>query len=174
MRKLKIKKHLLFIFCNLSFVLLFSGCGLYSFTGTSISPEVKTVSVQYFNNYAPIVQPTLSQLLTETLKERFQNQTRLTLVERGGDLNFKGTITGYSTSPAAIQSNETAALNQLTITITVKFTNSIDEKQNFEKTFTRFEQYSSKQNFSSVEASIDKQIVDALVDDIFNNSVINW
>jgi hypothetical protein len=160
---------------SILFVIFFNSCSsIYSFTGTSISPDIKTVSIQYFNNYAPIIQPTLSQLLTESLKEKFLTQTKLTLVDKDGDLNFKGTITGYSTSPVAIQANEKAALNRLSITISVKFTNNKDDKQNFETTFTRFEDYQSNSNLSAIEETLDKQIVDALVDDIFNKSVINW
>ena len=166
--------HSLTIIIFIVIAIFFNSCSIYSFTGTSISPDIKTVSIQYFNNYAPIIQPTLSQLLTESLKEKFLTQTKLTLVDKDGDLNFKGSITGYSTSPVAIQANEKAALNRLSVTISVKFTNNKDDKQNFETTFTRFEDYQSNSNFSAIEETLDKQIIDALVDDIFNKSVINW
>ena len=170
------KKKSIFIFSIFifQFSFLFYGCGVYSFSGASISPEIKTVSIQYFNNYAPIIQPTLSNILTESLKDKFLSQTKLTLVKQNADLNFKGSITGYSTSPVAIQANETAALNRLSITINVKFTNSKDEKQNFETVFTRYEDYPSDKSLSEVEPTLNKQIVDALIEDIFNKSVINW
>ena len=156
----------------LSFLL--EGCGIYSFNGASIPPEAKTVSIQYFPNYAPLVQPTLSQTLTDALQSKFTAQTRLTLVDKGGDLSFEGAITGYSTSPTAITSNETAALQRLTITVKVKFTNKLDSKQDFETTFTRYADYDATKSLSSVEDELIRQINEMLVDDIFNRAVVNW
>lgn len=146
----------------------------YSFTGASIAPDVKTVSVQFFKNNAPLANPTLSQSFTEALKDIFNSQTNLGLVASGGDLNFEGAITGYSTSPVAIQGNDAAALNRLTITVSVKFTNLKDEKQNFEQSFSRFADYSSSENLSSVEANLIRDINGQLVQDIFNRAVSNW
>jgi len=164
-----------FLFISALLILLLHGCKIkYSFTGASIAPEVKTVSVQYFPNYAPLVQPTLSQTFTESLKDKFLSETNLVLVEGAGDMNFEGAITGYSISPIAIQGNETAALNRLSITIKVKFTNTKDEKQNFDTAFTRYEDYESSLDLSSVEEGLIKQINDQLVELIFNKAVVNW
>ena len=91
----------------------------YSFTGASISPDIKTVSIQYFPNMARLVNPNLSQVFTESLKEKFLSQTNLSLVNNIGDLNFEGEIVEYYTKPMAIQGDETAALNRLTIKIRV-------------------------------------------------------
>ncbi len=146
----------------------------YSFTGASIAPDVKTVSIQFFKNNAPLANPTLSQSFTEALKDIFNSQTNLGLAASGGDLNFEGAITGYSTSPVAIQGNDAAALNRLTITVSVKFTNLKDEKQNFEQSFSRFADYSSSENLSSVEANLIRDINGQLVQDIFNRAVSNW
>ncbi|HIA36397.1 MAG TPA: hypothetical protein EYM84_11040 [Flavobacteriales bacterium] len=156
-------------------VLIFSGCKIkYSFTGASIPPEAKTVSIQYFPNNAPLVQPSLSQLLTEALKDRFLTETNLALVEQNGDLNFEGSIINYVVTPVAIQGDETAAMNRLSITIRVKFINIIDEKQNYENNFSRYEDYLSTSDLSSVEEELITTINVQLVDDIFNKAVINW
>jgi len=152
-----------------------SGCKVnYSFSGGSIDPKIKTISIQYFPNNSILVQPTLSQVFTEALKDKFSSQTKLLLVKKGGDLNIEGAITGYNTQPVAIQGNQTAAMNRLTITVNVKFTNILDEKQNFEQTFSRYEDYLSSQNLSAVEATLIKDIDDMLVEDIFNKTVVNW
>jgi hypothetical protein len=146
----------------------------YSFTGGSVDPKVKTVSIQYFPNKASIVVPTLSQTFTQALRDRFSTQTRLTLVNYNGDMDIEGSITGYAVQPEAIQANQTAALNRLTITVEVKFTNKIDEKQNFEQSFARFEDYSSSQNLSAVQDGLIQDINSALIDDIYNKTVVNW
>jgi hypothetical protein len=147
----------------------------YSFTGASISPDVKTVSIQFFANNASLVVPTLSRVFTDALKDYFTSQTNLVLVDRTGDLNLEGSITGYAVQPVAIQGNETAAMNRLTISVTVKFTNKKNEKQNFEnKVFSRYQDYPSSQNLSAVQDQLIKLIDDQLISDIFNQAVVNW
>jgi hypothetical protein len=156
-------------------VLLHNSCRVnYSFTGASISPKVKTVTIQYFPNQASLVVPNLSRALTDALRDYFTSQTNLILLDKGGDLNIDGAITGYVVQPIAIQGNETAAMNRLTITVSVKFTNKTDEKQNFETTFSRYEDYQSNLNLSTVQDGLIKEINDKLVQDIFNKAVVNW
>lgn len=154
-------------------IMLLGGCS-YSFTGASISPEVKTVSIKYFPNYAPYTQPTLSQTFTEKLKDRFLNQTSLSLLSSGGDLNFEGAIVDYKNLPTAIQTGDKPGLNRLTIKVKVNFTNNKDPKQNFETTFERFAEYDSNKQLIEVEGTLITQITDQLIDDIFNKSVVNW
>ena len=156
-------------------VFLLGSCRVnYSFTGASISPNVKTVTIQYFPNKASLVVPTLSRSLTDALRDYFTSQTNLVLVDKGGDLNIEGAITGYVVQPIAIQGNETAAMNRLTITVNVIFRNKTNEKQNFETTFSRYEEYQSSLNLSSVQDGLIKQINDKLVQDVFNKAVVNW
>ena len=110
--------------------LVSSSCRMsYSFTGASIPIEAKTISIDYFPNQASLVVPSLSQTLTEALRNRFITQTPLQLIRRNGDLNIEGSIISYITQPVAIQGTEQAALNRLTISVRVKFTNKFDEKQ---------------------------------------------
>jgi hypothetical protein len=149
-------------------------CGVYSFTGASISPDVKTFSVQYFSNRAQLVQPLLSQAITERIKERFIAQTNLRQIDREGDIRFEGYISDYRTAPVAIQGTETAALNRLTISVVVKFVNTKDAKQNFETTFTRYADYDSRKSLAEVETALIDEVNRQLVDDIFNKSVSNW
>lgn len=153
---------------------IFSGCGLYSFTGASISPEVKTVSINYFSNNSAIMVPSLSQSFTEALKDKFVSQTSLVLVESGGDLHFEGNIMDYKTTPINIQGNETAAQSRLTITVNLKFTNKNDDKKDFESVFFRFADYDSNLNLSDIEEDLIKDINNQLVEEIFNKAVVNW
>jgi hypothetical protein len=108
------------------------------------------------------------------LRNYFTSQTNLVLVDRGGDLNLEGSINQYAVVPVAIQGNETAALNRLTISVNVKFSNKTDTKQNWDVTFSRYRDYSSSFNLSSVQEGLIKEITDDLVQDIFNKAVVNW
>ena len=156
-------------------VLLLVSCRVnYSFTGASISPNVKTVTILYFPNQAPLVVPDLSRSLTDAIRDYFTSQTNIVLVDRGGDLVIEGAITGYAVQPIAIQGNETAAMNRLTITVNVKFTNRTNEKQNFETSFSRYQDYQSTLPLIAVQDALIKEINDQLVQDIFNKSVVNW
>lgn len=167
-----IKKIKFFLFSIT--LLLINGCGVYSFTGASISPDIKTISIQQFPNLAMLVQPTLSQSFTMTLRDKFASQTNLNVLQNNGDLNIEGEITGYTNQPVAIQGNQQAALNRLTITVKVRFTNKKNNKQDFESTFTRYRDYSSQSNLSAVENDLIKEINTDLVEDIFNKAVVNW
>lgn len=150
------------------------GCGVYSFTGASIPPEAKTVSIQYFPNNALIVNPMLSSELTNALRDRFMSQTNLDLIDKNGDLAFEGEITDYSTNPVAIQSDQTAGLNRLSISVNVRFFNKFDESKSFETRFSAYEDYPSEQDLNAVQSALIATIIELLVDDIFNRSVVNW
>lgn len=153
---------------------LLTGCGVYSFTGASIPAEAKTVSVAYFPNNANLVQPMLSSVLTNTLRDYFMNQTSLTEVENNGDLAIEGEITDYVTAPTAITGDQTAALNRLTVTVNVRFFNKYDESKNFEQKFSQYEDYSSTLDLNSVQDELMETIVEKLCEDIFNKAVVNW
>ncbi|RLD82906.1 MAG: hypothetical protein DRJ15_00180 [Bacteroidetes bacterium] len=157
-------------------LLLFSlgGCGVYSFTGASISPETETISIERFPNNAMTVEPTLSQKFTDALRDKFQRETNLTLLTKGGDLHIEGSITGYRTSPVAIQADETAAMNRLTISVNVIFTNTQDDSQSFTSSFSRYQDYRSTRNLNDVQETLIDQINEMLIQDIFDKSVVNW
>jgi hypothetical protein len=159
----------------LSFILIaIAACKInYSFTGASISPEIKTVSIEYFPNHALLVNPSLSQYFTEELKDRFVNQTNLELVTEDGDLQFSGEIVSYKTSPAAIQ-GDMASQTRLTIAIGVKFVNTKDDTQDFDKNFSSYTDFPSSQSLDEVEDEAVSEITEKIIDDIFNASVSNW
>ncbi|MEI6060293.1 MAG: LptE family protein [Bacteroidota bacterium] len=153
--------------------LLVQGCS-YSFTGASISPNVKTISVSYLPNNSLLVQPTLSRKLTEAIRDKFTGQSSLSLVGSNGDLNIEGEITGYTTEPVAITGDQVAALQRLKITVNVRFTNKQDPKQDFESSFSRFQDYDSQKRLADVESTLIDLINDELAQDIFNKAVVNW
>ena len=150
------------------------GCGIYSFTGASIPAEAKTVSVQYFPNHAQLVNPLLSNDFTSALRDAMMNQTPLDMVDSGGDLAFEGEITDYKTIPVAITASQTAAMNRLTITVRVRFSNRFDETKDFEQSFSHYEDYPSDQDLNAVQESLTATIIEALVEDIFNKALVNW
>ncbi len=155
-------------------MLIVSGCGVYSFTGASIPPGAKTISIAYFPNNALLVQPTLSQRFTDALRDKFTGETSLHLVTENGDMSLEGEITGYIANPIAIQGNEVAALNRLTITVSVRFVSQLDEKMNFETSFSRYQDYDSSSSLADVEDELIDQINQQLVQDIFDKAVVNW
>jgi hypothetical protein len=160
----------------LAVLILFStACKVnYSMTGASISPDVKTIDIRYFQKTAALGPSNLSQTFTEKLKDKFLTGTSLSLTNATGDLTLEGAIISYNISPQAIQSNEVAAQNRLTISVNVKFTNLKDEKQNFETTFSRYADFQSSVNINSIEEQLITEINEQLADDIFNKAVINW
>ena len=153
----------------------FNSCRIgYSFTGANISPAVKTFSVYYFPNRARLVNPTLSQSFTEALREKLQRQTSLNELAEDGHLIFEGQITGYEVRPMSIQKEDMAALNRLTISVRVKYTNVIDPDQSIDRTFSAFEDFDSSRTLTDVEDGLVPEIIAKLTEDIFNATLANW
>lgn len=163
----------------LSLILIAAGCCYgckfsISLTGGTVDPNAKTVAITTFPNNASLVNPMLSQFFTTALKDKIQGQTPLTIVSTNGDYDLEGEITDYTVSPAAIQGDETAAVNRLTITVRIRFTNKFDETQNFDQTFSRYADYPGSSNLSAVESTLITDITEALTEDIFNKAFVNW
>ena len=154
---------------------LLHSCGIYSFTGTSIQPDVKTVTVNYFEYLAPKVNPSLSNMLTEAMQEKFIKLTKLELVDMDGDLEIIGAVTGYDVKATAITANEQAAQNRLTVTVKVEFVNRKYPEESLQnKSFSAYQDFDATQSLDAVEATLCEDIVEQLCEDIFNGTVANW
>lgn len=150
-------------------------CGIYSFTGTSIQPDVKTVTIPYFEYKALKVNPSLSNQITEALQEKFIRLTRLELMDEEGDLEIIGSVTGYDVKATAITASEQAAQNRLTVTVKVSFVNRKYPEENFDdKSFSAYADFDAMQTLDAVESTLCEEIVEKLCEDIFNGTVANW
>lgn len=153
---------------------LLSSCGIYSFSGTSLSPDIKSVTVVNFTMATAGGPSNMALQFNEKMKEYYQRNTNLALLPSNGDLQLEGNISGYEVIPAAPTANDQAALNRLSITIQVKFTNNKDEEKNFDQSFTFFKDFPQNQTLSQVESRLIPQILDQLVQDIFNKTAGDW
>lgn len=150
-------------------------CGIYSFSGTSIQPDINTITIGYFEYKALKVNPSLSNELTEAIRTRFRRMTRLEQVDTDGDLEITGEVTGYTVAASAVAAGDVASKNRLTITVKVNFTNRKYPEDNFEdKNFSGYADYDSTLSLDAVEAGLTTEIVDKLVEDIFNATVAQW
>ena len=146
----------------------------YSFSGASISPQVKTLSVQRFFNRAALAPPGLDQILTDALIDKCRAQTNLEIVGELGDVDFEGEITDYKTQPLTVAADAYAAMNRFTITVRVKFTNTVEPNFSFEQSFSSYKDYDSNLDFSAVEQVLSSEIIEIIVEDIFNKAFVNW
>lgn len=156
-----------------------SGCGVYSFTGASISPDTKTISIQTFYNNAPLGPSNMSVLFTETIKDYFQQNTSLELVDINGDLQIDGYISNYTITPVAATAGgadqaDFSALSRITITVAATYTNVNDPTFDFDKNFSFFKDFENSENLAANEEAYVEEIFDQIVLDIFNASVANW
>lgn len=154
--------------------ILLHSCGIYSFSGTSIQPDVKSISVYTIENRAMKVNPSLSNTLTNALQDKYRRLTKLEMVSEYGDLEVSGYITNYDVTPTAVTADEVASKNRLTITVRITYKNNKHESENFEKSFAAFQDYDSNNSLDAVEAQLCDDIVETLVEDIFNATVANW
>ena len=154
--------------------LIVHSCGIYSFSGTSIQPDVKTVTINYFEYKALRVNPSLSNELTEAIKDQFRRLTRLEEVDIEGDLEISGEITGYDVKAMAVTADEVAAQNRLTVNVKIYFTNRKYPEDDFEKSFSAYADYDSSNTLDAMESQLCEEIIEKLVEDIFNATVANW
>lgn len=163
------------VLCSL---LALYSCGMrlnVSMTGGNVDPRAKTCYVATFANNANLVNPSLSQSFTNALKDRIQSQTPLSIVDiSNADYALSGEIISYTITPVAIQGNDVAAMNRLTIAVRVKFSNKFDDTHNFEEVISRYSDYLSTQNFTSIEGGLVTSINDAITEEIFNKAFVNW
>ncbi len=159
----------------LPFILCCQSCGVYTLKGSSIPANLKTVSVDFFENAAPIVVPTLSQAFTEELKTRIRTQSKLNIIRENADGHFEGRITDYNIGNVAVTANERSSLVRLTITVSVKYTSALETKDSFEQSFSQSEQFSLDQgSVQAQEPKIIPIITKRLTEDIFNKAFANW
>ncbi|MCC6599324.1 MAG: LptE family protein [Crocinitomicaceae bacterium] len=151
-----------------------TGCQVrYSFTGGQFS-GAKTFSVAFFKPQTALASQAYSQKFTEALKQLVLTQSPMSLNEENGDLRYEGNIIDYRVAPVAIQGNETASLSRLTITIKVKYINTLEPDLSFERSFSKFADFPADQDFFSQEESLWENINTQLTQDVYNASVGNW
>lgn len=168
------QRNLLRIAALAATVAIVSSCWIYSFSGTSIQPDVKTVTINYFEYKALRVNPSLSNDLTEGLKDKFRKMTRLTQVDEDGDLEITGEVSGYDVRAQAVTAQEVAAQNRLTVSVKISFMNRKYPEEDFEKSFSAYADYDSNNSLDAVEATLCEEIVEKLCEDILNATVANW
>jgi len=151
------------------------GCGAYSFTGISLSANTKTFQVNYFQNTAALIEPGIERDFTLALQDLILNQTNLDLVKSNGDIVYEGEIVEYRIAPTTATSSNTAAQNQLTISVNVRFFDKNDEDAEFEKRFSFFYNYEgSAQLIGAQKTTAIEEIYERITQDVVNASLANW
>ena len=172
----KLKRKTLRIFQLLWVLLLFAvqGCKIYSFSGANIPPDIKTVQIELFQNRANNGPALMSQTFTDRLKNKFITEGNLKQVVADGDIQFKGYISAFTYTNQAPTGGVSSSLNRLTISVTVDFVNSKDEKDKWQQVFTRFAEAPSTEDIFTIENRLIDEINKQLVDDIFNKALVKW
>ncbi len=156
-------------------LLLMGACSAtFNFTGGNVDPRLQTLAVDQFINEAPIIVPSLAQDFTEALQDRFLSQSRLSLTTESADIFISGVVTGYQVDYVAIQGDDRAAQNRLSVSVRVKFENNVDINENWEQTFSSFVDFNADDDFTSIEQTLVTEIIEQLTQDIFNKSIGKW
>ena len=163
-------------FSILCLLLLLPSCAIsYKFNGANIDySKTRTISIADFPNNAAMVNPSLSNDLSEGIRDLFQRQTRLQVLRRGGDLEIEGEIIGYDIASMAISADSYASETKLTIRIQVRFTNNVNPEESFEKTYSAYQTFDSSRLLSDVQDELCATMVTELSEDIYNDTVAKW
>ena len=163
--------YLLFtVYCSL----ITASCGIYSFTGTTLSPDIKTVTVNNFTLATAGGPANLPLTFNEKLKEYYQRYTNLKVVPNNGDMVLEGNITGYDLLAVAPTASDQAGVNRLQITVLSRFYNNKDETKNFEQSFSFYQDFPQNQTLSQNESRLVPKILDQIVLDLFNKTAADW
>jgi hypothetical protein len=147
----------------------------YKFNGSSIDyTKTKTISIADFPNTAELVYPQFSQIFSEKLRDVYSRQTRLQLLQKGGDLHLEGEIVGYQLTPMAISADSYASQTKLTVTIKVRFSNNKNPEDDFEKTYSAFQVFDSGKLLTDVQQELVTLMTADIVDNIYNDTVAKW
>ena len=161
-----------FLYIPLLFII--SSCGFYTFSGASISPEIKNIKISYFINEAENFKANLDRDITQKLTDFIIEQTDLSVNNDNYEIEINGKITSYDITPISISSNDFANQNRLSISVNIDFKNYINEKENYNQKFTRYVDYKSDQNLEEIESELTDQILEEICIDIFNKTFVNW
>ncbi|GHT45845.1 hypothetical protein FACS189440_02660 [Bacteroidia bacterium] len=159
------------------FLLIFlQACSVsYSFQGGKLNYDiVKTITIQDFPNRAPLVYPPLSQAFDQALRSRYIEQTRLVPVSNNGDIEIEGEITGYDVQGMAVKEDAYASRTRLTITVRVKYTNHKELNSDVDQSFSASREFDAARSIDEVQDALIREIVDELIDQIYNATVANW
>jgi len=166
-------KKLFFIFCSI-LLLTLQSCGVYSFTGADTG-NAETFQVNFFQNNADLVEPGIDRTFTNSLQDLILNQTSLSLTNTNGDLIFEGEIVEYYISPMSATAQNTAAQNRLTISVNVRYYNTLEPEKDFENRFSFYYDYPAQTQLvgAALETALD-EIYTRLTQDIFNAALTDW
>lgn len=156
--------------------MLMSACSVsYKFNGASIDySKTKTITITDFPIRSSYVWGPMANIFNNELKDIFANHTRLSQVKKGGDLKIEGEITQYTQRNKSVSSEGYSAQTELSMTVNVRFTNNVNHKEDFEKSFTATTSYETTQSLNSVQEELVTQMVKDITDQIFNATVANW
>jgi len=166
--------QMLYTFCLVVF--LCSGCTIsYKFNGANINYQTThSISIAEFPNNAPMVNPTLSNALSEGIRDLYQRQTRLQMVRKGGDLEIEGEIVGYDLSQGAISVDSYASESKLTLRVNVHFTNNVYPEESFDKTYTAYQTFDASQLLTDVQDELCALMITEIAENIYNDTVAKW
>lgn len=147
----------------------------YKFNGSSIDyTKTKTISISDFPNTAELIFPPLAQEFSESLRDVYTKQTRLQMLKKGGDIHLEGEIVGYQLTPMAISADTYSSETKLTMTVNVRFSNSKNTEDDFEKKYTAYQPFESSRMLSDVQEELMKIMIADIVDNIYNDTVAKW
>lgn len=172
-----IKRVSTYIFTLLLFLVPLNSCRITSISlnGSSINYAlVKSISVEKFPITCAYVWSPMEGMFYNSLSDAYSNKTKLQVIQRNGDMQLAGEITEYAQLNKSISSDGYSAQTQLKMTVNVRFVNSSNHDEDFEKTFSSTAEYDSSQQLNAVQEELVQQMIDDIVDQIFNATVANW
>ena len=159
-----------------SLLFVLSACSVsFTFNGASIDyTKIKSISVADFNNVAELIHPPLAQEFSERVRDKYTRQTRLKVLKTNGDMQLEGEIIGYTLTPMSVGQDSYSTETKLTLTVNVRFVNSKNQEEDFEKQYTAFRTFDSNLMITEVQDQLLAEMTEDIADNIYNDTVARW
>ena len=116
----------------------------------------------------------MQSIFNNRLTDIFAQQTKLRQIKRGGDLVLSGEIVGFDQFNKGVSSDGYSQMVQLKMTVNVRFVNTKNHTQDFERQFSATADYEATQQLINVQEELVTQMTKDITDQIFNATVANW
>ncbi len=149
-----------------------SGC-IYSFTGSSVPPHMKTISIPLMQDQSGFGEPNLKEELTKKLTDLFINDNTLSIADRStADAIIEGTVVAVSDAPIVIEKGEKVDSRRITISTRITLQDLQLRKMMWEKDFANWGDYKTG-NFEERQKAI-TEALRKISEDILLQTVSNW
>lgn len=157
------------------FILLELTACSYSFSGASVPPHLKTISIPIFSDKSGSGEFDLNQKLTRQVIQKFIDDNTLLVSDKlNSNALLEGTITSLNDSPSVVSGGERITSRRITINVRIVYKDLVKKQQIFDRSFSNYGDYAVGGDITAVRRQAIEAAIDKIAEDILLGVVSNW